>query len=391
MAGQDAVHHPGGLSEAKARFRVVLALRTQVTQDTLNKANTGKRKSMVLETLPGSKKSNVIGVMHEQIVSASVEECTASKKRLQVIMDHSYSIPEGSSIRKVDNVFIDFRCTICQKIPIQLNRSELYRHYAFAHFSSNLMQEFGHLKTCPVCNIDLKISSICSHYGQKHSHVEDYLPVEAWIPLSKLGANRGINRKLLDLGEKEALNEKVKKVNQDNFLTRCPLWLEIPQVIDIDKNESLSTSTSNKLTINTVNGIDLEPENVVKKTTGTTSEMCSPNISALECRICKERFDSPKQVVHHLQTAHGLKRTVDVNQEYEALLNSGYIVFETEEKASSNVMNAAEVAISYVSNHLQTVGDEAQFRELTEEELVIVTAVGNCQRLEELKRCRSQK
>jgi len=360
MAGQDAVHHPGGLSEARASFRVVLALRTQVTQDTLNKANTGKRKSMVLETLPGSKKSNVIGVMHEQIVSASVEECTASKKRLQVIMDHSYSIPEGSSIRKVDNVFIDFRCTICQKIPIQLNRSELYRHYAFAHFSSNLMQEFGHLKTCPVCNIDLKISSICSHYGQKHSHVEDYLPVEAWIPLSKLGANRGINRKLLDLGEKEAVNEKV---------------------IDIDKNES--PRTSNKLTKNTVDWIDHEPENVIKKTTGTTSEMCSPNISALECRICKERFDSPKQVVHHLQTAHGLKRTVDVNQEYEALLNSGYIVFETEEKASSNVMNAAEVAISYVSNHLQTVGEEAQFRELTEEELVIVTAVGNCQRLEE--------
>ena len=149
MAGQDAVHHPGGLSEA--RFRVVLALRTQVAQDTLNKVNTGKRKSMVLETLPGSKKSNVIGVMHEQIVSASdlecavkrdAEECTASKKRLQVIMDHSYSIPEGSSIRKIDNVYIDFRCTICQKIPIQLNRSyltidtpfinrsELYRHYA---------------------------------------------------------------------------------------------------------------------------------------------------------------------------------------------------------------------------------------------------------------------
>ena len=88
-------------------------------------------------------------------------------------------------------------------------------------------------------------------------------------------------------------------------------------------------------------------------------------------------------MVHHLQTAHGLKRTVDVNQEYEALLNSGYIIFETEEKAFSNGMNAAEVAISYVSNHLQTVGEEAQFRELTEEELVIVTAVGNCQRLAE--------
>ena len=75
-----------------------------------------------------------------------------------------------------------FTCILCNECPRKCNRSELYRHYAQSHFSRRLLNKFGDVKICPMCNQTLNRGATVSHFGQKHSMVELYLPIEAWIP-----------------------------------------------------------------------------------------------------------------------------------------------------------------------------------------------------------------
>ena len=83
---------------------------------------------------------------------------------------------EVSSVRVFNGKSFDFRCIICKKLPRKLNKSELYRHYATQHFYRELKKEFGHLKVCSYCNIELKLKDrIASHFDQKHLFVENYL------------------------------------------------------------------------------------------------------------------------------------------------------------------------------------------------------------------------
>ena len=78
-----------------------------------------------------------------------------------------------------------FTCIICGECPRRCSRSELYRHYAQFHFSKRLVAKFGDLLVCPMCNQVLGgRKAAAMHFGQKHSMVELYLPVKAWIPLT---------------------------------------------------------------------------------------------------------------------------------------------------------------------------------------------------------------
>ena len=74
------------------------------------------------------------------------------------------------------------KCTICGFLPRRLFPSELYRHYSIAHFKQELEDDYGHLKRCTTCKLDLKGSSVAAaHFGQKHLHVQKYLQEDAWI------------------------------------------------------------------------------------------------------------------------------------------------------------------------------------------------------------------
>ena len=154
---------------------------------------------------PVKKKLNV-----ESFFSHEHEKLTGQVKKVKDVQDKVISpdeilikpsfnldaetiLPKGdvSSVKIVNGIPIDFRCTVCKKLPIKLSRSELYKHYS-RHFYIELMKEFGHLEICPFCKLELKnfkSTSIPSHFGQKHSFVENFLPSEAWIPLTSLGAN----------------------------------------------------------------------------------------------------------------------------------------------------------------------------------------------------------
>jgi len=75
-----------------------------------------------------------------------------------------------------------FVCTVCHKCPKICNKTELYSHYAKVHFNKLLLDKFGNHKTCPVCDLVFqKEDSIPVHLGQRHSMVELFLPVKAWI------------------------------------------------------------------------------------------------------------------------------------------------------------------------------------------------------------------
>jgi len=75
-----------------------------------------------------------------------------------------------------------FVCTVCHKCPKICNKKELYSHYAKVHFNKLLLDKFGNHKTCPVCDLVFqKEDSIPVHLGQRHSMVELFLPVKAWI------------------------------------------------------------------------------------------------------------------------------------------------------------------------------------------------------------------
>ena len=380
--------------------------------DDVNNAGVGKRKMLLGETIPVPKKQNVVGLLSWQ---SNALACKGSKSHEMSLVypgdglrgEDFGKCSEGfekssdfgvnvrpdkvTSVRIVDKVPRDFRCTICKELPRLLNRSELYRHYAFRHFYSNLMKEFGHLKTCPVCNVDLKTNSIASHFGQKHSHVEHFLPVEDWIPISKVGANisrgsigrceKGSNGKSNRKGRKI---EKVKKVNSmENSLERVPLVLpEIPQKFNPDGNERGVKSSFNifkqPFRIATVNGFDIdldiddEQESLVQ-----SSDVCSPIASAheqvMQCRICKEGFDTKRLVALHVQTTHDMKGSGDEFHDYEALLRSGHIV----PVKSMNTGDVSTFAIegSTALDDREVV--ESQSLELTTEELELDIAVGN--------------
>ena len=148
---------------------------------------------------------------------------------------------EVSSVKVVNGRSIDFRCTVCKELPRKLNRSELYRHYANYHFQSNLNDLFGHMKVCPYCNLDLRNVSTASHFGQKHSHVENFLPTEAWIPLKPRGVNIAktgmkISNSTLDKHGREIM--KTFDQVENNYLAFEALWVW-PQVTETSTSPSL--------------------------------------------------------------------------------------------------------------------------------------------------------
>jgi len=192
----------------------------------------------------------------------------------------------------------------------------------------------------------LKTNSIASHFGQKHSHVEHFLPVEAWIPISKVGANisRGcIGRRCVKGSKEKAARKgrkirKVKKVKRKkNSLKGVPLvWLEIPQGFNPDGNERRVKSSFNiskqPFRIATVNGFDIELEIDEQENLVQSSDMCFPLLSAheqvMQCRICKRGFSTKQLVVLHVQTTHHMKGSGDESLDYEAMLRSGHIATE---------------------------------------------------------------
>jgi len=57
------------------------------------------------------------------------------------------------------------------------------------------MEKFGHLKVCPLCNLSLpRRNGVPTHFGQKHSMVELYLPTEAWVTSAQEEGNRSTRK-----------------------------------------------------------------------------------------------------------------------------------------------------------------------------------------------------
>jgi len=229
------------------------------------------------------------------------------------------SLPdEKSSTVVVGGVSYEFRCTICNIIPKKQNRSELYRHYSTEHFNVQIRNEFGHLKLCPLCNLDVRKHNQFSinHFGQKHDMVEKFLPPEARIPRNikgpklsqtrtKYKTTRAKNRKkLLDAGVvAEAEDLKVIKIDGfDNEFTK-----------DIDEGDVNVSLVEEKVT-------DHSPK-------------ASDQVLLVLCKVCKQKFFSVEATVLHIQ--YHMKGPDDLNSHFQDLLRSGHVIMTSKQASSS--------------------------------------------------------
>ena len=346
-----------------------------------------------LEPKPNLKKANTVediakGLDHKMDNEKYPQEECIINPSLNADARTSLLQKEVSSVKLVNGRSIDFRCTVCKELPRQLNRSELYRHYANYHFQSNLNDLFGHLKVCPYCDLDLRNVSAYSHFGQKHSFVENFLPTEAWIPLTPSGAK--ISKTFLKTGSRtsnSSLNKSdrilLKKLgqvknNEDLPFEALWVWPEIPGGCNPDGKVRGSdggfTNFQQSTILANVVGFDIE----IKKDKSYTDECCEqedfvehsgePSLSpsaheqVFQCRICKMKFVQKQLAVLHVQSVHVMKGSGDVFHDYDVLLRTGYLAQET----SSSTVCAASVELVNLCQDT-AVEDEAQSMELIEE------------------------
>ena len=240
---------------------------------------------------------------------------------------------EVSSVRLNKGNSIDFRCTICKKFPRKLNRSELYRHYAIEHFGIKLREEFGHLKICPFCHLDLNNVSISSHFGQKHGFVEKFLPAEAWIPGSWL---KSCQKKILSNPIKVCKKQVDLPSTEESWV-----WPEVPDGFDSEGHvrecEGAFASATQSHVL--VSGYDADIE-VVTDECSVHRELSKSSVglmtlhSALEqvteCKICKNTFDKKQLAVTHIHSKHFMKGSGDVFHDFDVLLRTGYLAIKCE-------------------------------------------------------------
>jgi len=238
-----------------------------------------------------------------------------------------------SSVRVINGKSIDFRCTICKELPRKLNRSELYRHYATRHFYKELRKEFGHLKVCPYCHIELK-GSIASHFGQKHLFVESYLPTKSWI-------SRGWNR---TSGQK--IRKKIKV--SESLRYEKSVLPEVPTRFDIDgPGNTVSTVVA------IVDGFEIEFEKEIVADQAQVEKRFAINENeVVECRICKHVFEEEQATVMHIHERHGISVSGDVTRDIIAFLTAGYITI----KGRSSVSYYSGAATTHSINDAHSSG-----------------------------------
>jgi len=251
-----------------------------------------------------------------------------TKVKMKMLQDNYVN-----SVIVINGKSFDFRCTICKELPRKLNRSELYRHYATQHFQKALTQEFGHHKVCPYCNIELKGSahhwgSVASHFGQKHSFVESYLPVEAWIPD----------------GWRKTSGEMIRKKNKikEPLRNEKCMWPEDLAGFDIDGPGSFKRCQDGRSTVVAiVDGFEIEHEKEIETDqVQVEKRFAIDKNEVVECRICKRVFEDEQASVMHLQESHGISVSGDVNSLLEAFLTTGYMTLK---QRSSVISYSSEV------------------------------------------------
>jgi len=221
---------------------------------------------------------------------------------------------EVCSVRVIDGKSLDFRCTICKQLPRMLNRSELYRHYATQHFNRELSDEFGHLKVCPYCDIELK-GSVASHFGQKHLFVESYLPSKAWITKG-WSITRQMTRKKIKVDE-SLRNEK-------------SVWPKVPTGFDIDgPGNTRRCPDALSMVVTIVDGFEIEIEKeIVADQVQAGKRFTVDENEVIECRICKRVFEEGQATVMHFQVRHGISVSGDITSDITAFLTTGYITIK---------------------------------------------------------------
>jgi len=346
-----------------------------------NNDNGGKRKLFDDEFLPDIKKllSEDLGHLNIKkqlnielscITKAEAEVTDEERKPsfniIREIVESIVAKREVSSVRSIKGKSIDFRCTICKKLPRKLNRSELYRHYAQEHFGNKLREEFGHLKICPFCHLDLNNVSSASHFGQKHCFVEKFLPAEAWIPGSWL---KSCQKKILNNPIKVCEKQVDLSTEEDTWV-----WPEIPDGFDpeghVRECEGAFTSATQSHEVASFYGEGIE---VVTDECSVHRELVKSSVgwmalhSALEqvikCRICKIIFDKKQLAVTHVHSKHFMKGSGDVLHDFDVLIRTGYIFFKCSDPSVSLCQN-----MSVEEPDLTQEEAEPQSMELTREE-----------------------
>jgi len=251
---------------------------------------------------------------------------------------------EKSSVRLVKNgKKMDFRCTICKELPRQLNKSELYRHYAVQHFSKKLSEQFGGYKICPYCKIEFKGGSTASHFGQKHCLVEMFLPKEAWIPEQwNRSSGKKIYKKLV----------KVSSAPQLFFE-----WPENPAGFDPNGGFCGTKQRSPGGLVNStiVEGFQIQFEKEIENEEETVLEgSCLNADEVLECQICQKVFEEEQSAVIHIQLHHAMNVSGDVDHDSSVLLKTGYIAIK--KRKASVVSSVFPISPREVNDLFQELG-----------------------------------
>eukprot|EP00092_Neocalanus_flemingeri_P019083 GFUD01020673.1.p1 GENE.GFUD01020673.1~~GFUD01020673.1.p1 ORF type:complete len:526 (-),score=126.95 GFUD01020673.1:28-1605(-) len=238
----------------------------------------------------------------------------------------------------VDKAKFEFRCTICQIIPIKPNRSELYRHYSKAHFGSLLIKErnkFGHnLKICPFCNRAFSTKIPVSHLGQKHDMVEKFLPEEARIPKRGTYSNRRLSTKQVTCRvEKEVLETDFEEEAPKDFW----IWPEIPKGFDLNvEDRRMRSCQTETLHATKINGFEIEfMEELKEDEINQNSLNVSDEVQSVMCRVCKQKFSGVKTFVLHIQNDHRMKGPGNLDKHFQTLVKCGYVLLIVDEKKSN--------------------------------------------------------
>jgi len=211
-----------------------------------------------------------------------------------------------------------------------------------------IRNEFGHLKFCPLCNLDVQKHNQfqVSHFGQKHDMVEKFLPAEARIPRNikrpklsqtwtKYESTRAKNRKkLLGAG---VVAEAVREFYN---------WPEVPEEFDPNgkhRREKCSETENLKAIkidgfynefINDMDEGDVNEYLVVEKVTDH-SHKASDQVQLVLCKVCKQKFFGVEATVLHIQSDHHMKGPDNLGSHFQDLLRSGHVMMTSKQTSSS--------------------------------------------------------
>jgi len=260
------------------------------------------------------------------------------------------SLPDKRcSVGVIDGVSFDFRCTICKIIPRMPNRSELYRHYSTEHFKVQLLNEFGHLNVCPLCNIELcHKGNSASHFGQKHDMVEKYLPEGARIPRSLTDFKLSQRRM-----KYESIRPKKKIIStgvEEEGMEESIVWPDVPEEFDPNgAHRRVESSPKEALKVMKIDGFEIEfmkdtdedingnlTEEKVIERIEQTSLKASDQAQLVLCKVCKQKFSGVEATVLHIQTDHHIKGPGGIDSHFQSLVRSGYVSVIAPDKVNSS-------------------------------------------------------